>query len=127
MDNPTPGEPKALTGPDASAAAAAPAKAPETPARADDAGNLGKRRGNRVLVAIPIDLSATDVHGVRFTESRFTEMVSLYGASDGLPQRASTEHPTTLCRRFSRLASPRASSRPTGNSTRIPFLRRSIY
>jgi hypothetical protein len=79
--------------------AAATGKAPETPVRAGDAGSLGKRRSDRVLIAIPIDLSATDIHGVRFTEACFTEMVSLHGASVALPRRASTEHPITLHRR----------------------------
>jgi len=95
MGNPTPGDPKSPTGPDTAGAA----RAPETPLRAEDAPSAGKRRSDRVLVAIPIELSATDLHGVRFTEACFTEMVSLHGASVALHRRASPDHPVTLHRR----------------------------
>jgi|SRR5450432_3773338 len=103
MGNPTPGDPKndpkGPPGSEVSAAGTGSARAPETAVRADDAGSLGKRRSDRVLVAIPIDLSATDFHGVRFKEACFTEMVSLHGASVALPRRASAEQPVTLYRR----------------------------
>src|SRR5882672_7298182 len=98
MDHSTPGDPKAPTG-ETSAAAAAPAKAAEMHTRADDGSGSSKRRSDRVLVALPINLTATDSNGVRFTEACFTEMVSLHGASVALPRRASAEHPVTLQRR----------------------------
>lgn len=98
MGNPTPGDPKAPPGSDSWATGAAAAKAPESPIRAEDAQGPGKRRSDRVLIAIPIDLSATDLHGGRFTEACFTEMVSLHGASVALPRRASPNHPVTLRR-----------------------------
>ena len=94
-----PGDPKTATGGDTSAAATAPAKPPEMPARANEGPNANKRRSDRVLVALPVELTATDPNGVRFTEACFTEMVSLHGASVALPKRASAEHPVTLHRR----------------------------
>ena len=107
MGNPTPGDPEAPTGPDASGSGAAAARAPEArgpdargpEARSEDSSGMSKRRSDRVLVAIPVDLTATDLDGARFTESCFTEMVSLHGASMALSRRASTEHPVTLHRR----------------------------
>src|SRR5882762_558596 len=99
MDRSTPGDPKTATGGDTSAAATAPAKPPEMPARANESPNANKRRSDRVLVALPVELTATDPNGVRFTEACFTEMVSLHGASVALPKRASAEHPVTLHRR----------------------------
>ena len=103
MAKPTPDDPKAAPSPgessQATAGGAAPAKAPEAPLRSDEAQGVAKRRSDRVVVAIPIDLSATDLNGVRFTESCFTEMVSLHGASVALSKRASPEHPVTLRRR----------------------------
>jgi hypothetical protein len=98
MDHSTPGDPNAPSG-ETSAAAAAAAKAPEAHTRADDGSGSSKRRSDRVLVALPINLTATDSNGVRFTEACFTEMVSLHGASVALPRRASAEHPVTLQRR----------------------------
>jgi hypothetical protein len=69
------------------------------PARADEGSNGNKRRTDRVLVALPIELTASDPNGIRFTEPCFTEMVSLHGASVALLKRASAEHPVTLHRR----------------------------
>jgi len=98
MGNPTSGDPKGPTGPDATATGTAAARAPATSVRPDDSQGSSKRRSDRVLVALPVDLSATDLHGVRFTESCFTEMVSLHGASVAVPRRASPDYPVTLRR-----------------------------
>jgi PilZ domain len=83
----------------AGSAAAGSARASEARARAEDAAGGNKRRSDRVLVALPIELTATDLSGVRFTEACLTEMVSLHGASVALARRASAEHPVTLRRR----------------------------
>jgi hypothetical protein len=83
---------------DASAHCAAAAKAPDLRGRVEDFASQGRRRSDRVLVGIPIEMSATDVHQVRFTVSCITEMVSLHGASVALPQRVSPDHPVIVRR-----------------------------
>ena len=103
MAKPTPDDPKSAASPgersEATVGGAAAAKAPEPPVRHEEASSVSKRRSDRVVVAIPIDLSATDMKGSRFTESCVTEMVSLHGASVALPRRASPDHPVTIRRR----------------------------
>jgi hypothetical protein len=103
MANSTPDHPKAPVNParssSAGAAGAATARAPQIPVPAAEAPAAGKRRSDRVVLAIPIEISATDLHGIRFTEPCFTEMVSLHGASIALPRRVAPEHAVTVHRR----------------------------
>ena len=85
--------------PQGSADGTAAAPAPEAPVRSEDAPNPNKRRSDRVMVAIAIDVNATDIHGAHFEEACVTEMVSLHGATIALANRASSEHPVRLRRR----------------------------
>ncbi len=78
---------------------AAASQAPETPLRTEEASGIGRRRSDRVVVAIPIEFYGIDLAGIRFTESCHTEMVSRHGASVVLSRRASSEHPVSLRRR----------------------------
>ena len=82
-----------------SADGTAAAPAPETPVRPEEAPNPIKRRSDRVMVSVPIDVIATDIHGAHFEEACVTEMVSLHGATIALANRASSEHPVRLRRR----------------------------
>ena len=75
------------------------ARAPEAPVRAEETPGLGRRRSDRVVVAITIDFTGTDQKGTQFTEACYTEMVSLHGATVAVSRRASLEHPVTLRRR----------------------------
>jgi len=62
------------------AAAAAPARAVETP---DNAGNAAaqQRRSDRVTLSVALEVSGLDADGRKFTESASTELVSRYGGS----------------------------------------------
>jgi hypothetical protein len=52
------------------------------------------------MLSIPIEIAATDVFGMRFTEPSRTEMVSRHGASILLSRPVSIEQPITLRRRI---------------------------
>jgi len=79
------------------AGGAAAAAAPES--TGPEAMGAGRRRSDRVMLSIPIDVTATDLSGMRFTESSRTEMVSRHGASIVLSRAVSLEQVITLRRR----------------------------
>lgn len=91
-------EGQTATGSD-SAAGAATARAPEFPAKPDSGNNAGRRRSDRVMLSIAIEVVATDLSGTRFTESSRTEMVSRHGASIVLTKQVSLEQTVTVRRR----------------------------
>jgi hypothetical protein len=92
--SPTPGKPSSVgTG------GAAASQAPETPLRSEEALGVGRRRSDRVVLALPIKFCGTNLAGVQFTEACHTEMVSLHGTSIVLSRRASSEYPVRLRRR----------------------------
>jgi len=76
---------------------AAAAPAPET--SGTEAAGAGKRRSDRVMLSIPIEVTATDLAGRRFTEPSRTEMVSRHGASIVLSKVVSLQQPIRLRRR----------------------------
>ncbi len=78
----------------ATGTAAAPARAASTPA----AEGAGRRRSDRVMLSISIEVTATDPTGLRFTESACTEMVSRHGASIVLSKPVSLEKPVLIGR-----------------------------
>ena len=82
-------------------AGAAASRAPEAPLERAEVSSGERRRSDRVVIAIPVTLSGTDLAGVLFTETCHTEMVSLHGASIVLARRVSSEHPVSLRRRGS--------------------------
>jgi hypothetical protein len=67
---------KEATSVGAGGAAASPAHEPP-----EEAVSPRRRRSDRISMMIPIDITATASTGERFTESCYTEMVSVHGAS----------------------------------------------
>ena len=59
-----------------------------------------RRRSERVMLGVSIEVTATDLSGVRFTESTHTEMVSRHGASIVLSRTVSPEHLILLRRQL---------------------------
>ena len=82
----------------ANGAGAGAAATPAPIAAATDANAVGRRRSDRVMLSLAIEVTATDHKGARFTEASRTEMVSRHGASIVLGRGVSLEQGMTVRR-----------------------------
>ena len=96
---PAPGAAQDQSFPASSSVGAATARAPETPTTPDAGNSPGRRRSDRVMLSIAIEIVATDLSGTRFTESARTEMVSRNGASVVFTKPVSIEQTVSIRRR----------------------------